>query len=529
MIGKIKEASSLANLYLIKKGKYIMKNIAALLILIIIICSCKYKIVSPFDGVSDSINDNNSNKNLYIIDANATEAEIKDALQKNIESTGKNIIVVVGYIGANSKIFDNIKNALKNKTNIELDLSKAVMESNYIYTLENALFVTKVYFASSQKIIANFFKDCTSLVNVQLPSLLLIIDNSSFENCNSLKNIEYLGTSPNTIAGTPFSGTVITGGEIVIRNPAAVDRADNIPLIDFTRLARQNLVWDKSSTNFEHLIAMNWIGRGEHLPRSHPGIGRNIPDLFHRIQGGIITVWIGEPFLQQHFLRRLPADFSRFDGRLEFFHPLVQRPAARKNLTVHEFGAAQILVVPDDEGNHNGIVSFPKGDFGLSADAADGLEVEPADVPPLRSFPPVRQEAGIERALVEKFHFRLVKEKFQLRILLRRELQLDKEPARNVAADVIRGKCTGEIRLAAGIRPRRIASVDFLHFFRRHDRLRRGFPRKAECREDRHDQGDFHFPSPGYRFHDAFIMNNRKRECKREPICFSEKFNYNCA
>uniref|UniRef100_UPI003F4B878F leucine-rich repeat protein n=1 Tax=Brachyspira catarrhinii TaxID=2528966 RepID=UPI003F4B878F len=185
-----------------------MKNIAALLILIIIICSCKYKIVSPFDRVSDSINDNNSNKNLYIIDANATEEEIKDALQKNIESTGKNIIIVEGYIGANSKIFDNIKNALKNKTNIELDLSKAVMESNYIYTLENALFVTTVYFASSQKIIANFFKGCTSLVNVQLPSLLLIIDNSSFENCNSLKNIEYLGTSPNAITGTPFAGTV---------------------------------------------------------------------------------------------------------------------------------------------------------------------------------------------------------------------------------------------------------------------------------------------------------------------------------
>ncbi|WP_297247059.1 leucine-rich repeat protein [uncultured Brachyspira sp.] len=185
-----------------------MKNIAALLILIIIICSCKYKIVSPFDGVSDSINDNNSNKNLYIIDANATETDIKDALQKNIESTGKNIIIVEGYIGANSKIFDNIKNTLKNKTNIELDLSKAVMENNYIYTLENALFVTTVYFASSQKIIANFFKGCTSLVNVQLPSLLLIIDNSSFENCNSLKNIEYLGTSPNTIVGTPFTGTV---------------------------------------------------------------------------------------------------------------------------------------------------------------------------------------------------------------------------------------------------------------------------------------------------------------------------------
>ena len=120
-----------------------MKNIAALLILMIITCSCKYKIISPFYGV----NDNNSNNNLYIIDANATETDIKDALQKNIESTGKNIIIVEGYIGANSKIFDNIKNTLKNKTNIELDLSKAVMENNYIYTLENALFVTTVYFA----------------------------------------------------------------------------------------------------------------------------------------------------------------------------------------------------------------------------------------------------------------------------------------------------------------------------------------------------------------------------------------------
>lgn len=185
-----------------------MKNIVVLLILMIIMCSCKYKIISPFDGFSDGIYDNNSNKNLYIIDANATKEEIKDALQKNRDITGKNIIAVEGYIGTNSKIFDNIKNALKNETNIVLDLSKAVMESNYIYTLENSLFVTTVYFASSQKIIANFFKGCTSLVSVQLPSLLLIIDNTSFENCNSLKNIEYLGTSPNAIAGTPFSGTV---------------------------------------------------------------------------------------------------------------------------------------------------------------------------------------------------------------------------------------------------------------------------------------------------------------------------------
>lgn len=49
-----------------------MKNIVVLLILMIIMCSCKYKIISPFDGFSDGIYDNNSNKNLYIIDANAT-------------------------------------------------------------------------------------------------------------------------------------------------------------------------------------------------------------------------------------------------------------------------------------------------------------------------------------------------------------------------------------------------------------------------------------------------------------------------
>lgn len=192
-----------------------MKKIVILLISITIICSCQYKVISPFDSVNNggnnnngNTNNNNNNNNIYIIYANATEVEIKYALDRNREATGKNIIAVAGYISINSTIFDNIKNALQNEVNIILDLSEAVMESNYTYTLENALFLQTVYFASSQKIIANFFKGCTSLESVQLPSILLTIDNTSFENCSSLKNLEYLGTSPNIIASTPFAGTI---------------------------------------------------------------------------------------------------------------------------------------------------------------------------------------------------------------------------------------------------------------------------------------------------------------------------------
>lgn len=182
-----------------------MKKIITLLIFITIICcSCKYKITSPFDYTDMAGSDNN----FYTIDANASEEEIKNALYNNNISFGKKIIKVEGYISTSSKIFDNIKNSMQNERDIILDLSDAAIENNYTYTLENDLFLKTIYFASSQKIIAKFFKGCTYLVNIQLPSLLLSIDNTSFENCTSLKNVEYLGTSPSVLTSTPFTASV---------------------------------------------------------------------------------------------------------------------------------------------------------------------------------------------------------------------------------------------------------------------------------------------------------------------------------
>lgn len=178
-----------------------MKKTIILLILIAITSSCNYKIISPFDY---DINDAPYN-DLHIIDANATEVEIKYALDRNKEKTGKNIIVIEGYIKTDSKIFQNLKNALKNESKVILDLSKAFMENTYNTTLENALFLQSVYFGTSQKIVANFFKGCSSLESVVLSSTLETIDDTSFTGCDKLKKAEYLGTSPNTIKGKPFS------------------------------------------------------------------------------------------------------------------------------------------------------------------------------------------------------------------------------------------------------------------------------------------------------------------------------------
>lgn len=183
-----------------------MKRVLILLIIILTMTSCKYKITSPDNSGSDIISDIYGDKELYVIDANASVDDIKNALKDNKKITGKNIIVVVGHISS-SAIFDNIKTALQNENNVELDLSNAILDNNYVFKLENALFLKTVLFASTQKMIADFFKGCTSLVNVQLPYSLIIVDNASFNGCSSLKNVEYLGTSPNVITGTALSGT----------------------------------------------------------------------------------------------------------------------------------------------------------------------------------------------------------------------------------------------------------------------------------------------------------------------------------
>ena len=58
-----------------------------------------------------------------------------------------------------------------------------------------------------QKIIANFLSGCTSLISIQIPNGVTIIDNSCFNNCTSIKNIEYLGTSANAVSASPFTSS----------------------------------------------------------------------------------------------------------------------------------------------------------------------------------------------------------------------------------------------------------------------------------------------------------------------------------
>ena len=182
-----------------------MKKVLILFMFIIVMSSCQYKIISPYNSGNDISFEEGS---LYVIDANATEDDIKNALSNNKELTGKNIIIVAGYISS-SKIFDTMKTALQNEKNIELDLSNASFDNSYNFTLENAAFLQTVLFAPTQKLAANFFSGCNSLESIQLTSSLTAIESTSFNNCSSLKNVEYLGASADILSGVkPFSGTV---------------------------------------------------------------------------------------------------------------------------------------------------------------------------------------------------------------------------------------------------------------------------------------------------------------------------------
>lgn len=195
-----------------------MKKITALFILIsLMIISCKYKIVSPIidideenniynNGNNGNNNNQNNNQNLYTVGANSSEEEVRNSLEKNKQLTGKNLIIVEGYINQSSLIFDNIKKVISGKTDIELDLSMATLESNFKGTLENFKELTIVLLPSSRTLVGNFLKGCTSVTSIQLQKTLDTIDQTSFSGCTSLKNAEYLGTSPNIINGKPFTG-----------------------------------------------------------------------------------------------------------------------------------------------------------------------------------------------------------------------------------------------------------------------------------------------------------------------------------
>ncbi|AEM22994.1 hypothetical protein Bint_2388 [Brachyspira intermedia PWS/A] len=183
-----------------------MKKAIILLFIFFILISCKYKITSPkiqYEcGTTDNINDNN---NLYTVGANSTEEEIRTALANNKEISGKNIIVVTGYIDNSSKIFDNIKTVIQNEKNIILDLSGSNLNADNKFTLNDVTSLITILLPNMQDIIENFLSGCTSLTSIQIPNGMTIIKDSCFNNCTSIKNVEYLGTAANAITATPFT------------------------------------------------------------------------------------------------------------------------------------------------------------------------------------------------------------------------------------------------------------------------------------------------------------------------------------
>ena len=182
-----------------------MKKAIILLFIFFILLSCKYKITSPNIQYECGTIDNINNNNLYTVGANSTEEEIRTALENNKGISGKNIIVVTGYIDNSYKIFDNIKTVIQNEKDIILDLSGSNLNTNNKFTLNNITSLITILLPNMQEIIADFLSGCTSLTSIQIPNGITIIRDSCFNNCTSIKNVEYLGTSPNVVSANPFT------------------------------------------------------------------------------------------------------------------------------------------------------------------------------------------------------------------------------------------------------------------------------------------------------------------------------------
>ena len=192
------------------------KAIILLLLIYLVVISCKYQIISPMikyecntandnNDNSNNNDNNNNNNNLHTIGANSTEEEIKTALENNKIISGKNIIVVTGHIDNSSTIFDNIKTVVQNEKDIILDLSDCNLNANNKFTLNDVTSLITILLPNMQDIIANFLSGCTSLINIQIPNGIYIVDNSCFNKCTSIKNIEYLGTSAKALSASPFA------------------------------------------------------------------------------------------------------------------------------------------------------------------------------------------------------------------------------------------------------------------------------------------------------------------------------------
>lgn len=226
-----------------------MKKAIILLFIFFILLSCKYKITSPkiqYECSTDNTGDAcDINNNLYTVGANSTEEEIRTALENNKGIVGKNIIVVTGYIDNSSKIFDNIKTVIQNEKDIILDLSGSNLNTDNKFTLNNITSLITILLPNMQKIIADFLSGCTSLTSIQIPNGIYIVDNSCFNKCTSIKNIEYLGTSAKALSASPF--------------------ADSKP----TDLYLPNVSSDPGDSSWDNFLGVTWanIHYGASMPK----------------------------------------------------------------------------------------------------------------------------------------------------------------------------------------------------------------------------------------------------------------------
>lgn len=219
-----------------------------LLFLCILSLSCKYNVANPVGTLRDYTEGSGI---IYDVSSSATAADIEMALKKNKHSLGKYLIKVSTSSSSDTKILTNIANALKSNSsfnNVEVDISKltnvneipkgvfkdvknlgSISLSDKVTKINEEAFsgcssLSDIRFSngltdildgafsncsaltlvmlSSEKLTnigTNAFSGCSSLVSIILSASLTNICNDAFTNCTKLANVEYLGSSTNSL------------------------------------------------------------------------------------------------------------------------------------------------------------------------------------------------------------------------------------------------------------------------------------------------------------------------------------------
>ena len=248
-----------------------------LLFLCILSLSCKYNVANPVGTLRDYTEGSGI---IYYVSSSATDTEIADALRKNKHSLGKYLIKVSATNDTSTNILNKIKEALnKNPSfnNVEVDISKlegiteipksafkdvknlgSISLSDKVTTIKKEAFsgcssLSDIRFSngltdildgafsncsaltlvmlSSEKLTnvgTNAFSGCSSLVSIILSASLTNICNDAFTNCTKLANVEYLGSSTNSLKDCkPFSNNGTNPKNLYLPNASSTNDFSN--------------------------------------------------------------------------------------------------------------------------------------------------------------------------------------------------------------------------------------------------------------------------------------------------------------